>query len=120
MHKIGDILKLTKLTLEHRPTKWGVCVSVSDTLVLFINSNDRSIYECVPLNSVPGRKFPYYNSFIGCHAAYEIFPHHISSIDGRISKDEAQLICEKVSASRRMTKSVKEKITSSLSKEFNL
>lgn len=78
------------------------------------------MYECVPLNQMDGRKFPYYNSFVGCHQAYEVFPHHIVSVDGQITKDEAQTIYDQIDKSKRMSNATKAKILESLKTAFGL
>jgi hypothetical protein len=78
------------------------------------------MYQCIPIKKVDGRKFPYHDSFVGCHNTYEVFNHHIASVDGRISANEAQQIIDKVLTVRTMPKAIKSKIISCLRVEFQL
>lgn len=111
--EVGDICNFFVEGIIPPKNKFALCVHVGDGLFLLINSENRKMYNCVPIPK--GKKFPKYDSFVGTSKVYS--PSDSVKIEyfDKASKEVLNLILEKVKNSKTLSKVIKDKIIKSLS-----
>lgn len=111
--EIGKIYRL-EVNLPNRLDKYAIAVSVSSSGFFLINSENRAMYDCIPLLK-KGRAFPVKNSHIACAEMIIINPEKIVSEVGVIDREDAESIINHVSISRRLPGNEKKQIIQELS-----
>ncbi len=100
--KIGHILRI-EVNMPKRPQKVGICISTNPSAVFYINSEDREIYDCIPIEVKAARYFPTDTSFIGTANVIDCEGKKVIRDYGPIDEQECLALIEKVRSSNRLT-----------------
>ena len=69
MFSVGSVIYVYNDKIVPQKNKYMVCVAVDDDLFLCINSENRRIYECVPITK-KGNPYLSYDSYIACNSVF--------------------------------------------------
>ena len=112
--EVGDILVVKTPELPDRKTKYVVCVCVSHRLGLYINSENREMYDCIILKKTKKRRFLKNDSYIACKNLHKFQKEQVQEVVGCIEGDEVKAIIEKINASKTISSTYKKLIIESL------
>jgi hypothetical protein len=119
--RIGDVLYVYNKDIIPAGSKFSICVNLGPNLFLLINTENRTIYECLPILK-KNNDFLAYDSNIGCHRAFIYSSEELKNAKhvGRLSyKDLENLYKHIRDKVRTLPKVDKEKILKSIDDELN-
>jgi hypothetical protein len=113
---VGKIYKVKDLPIFPKKDKFGLCVSVTEKYFLVINSEDRAIYDCIPIPTKGDGSFPYKDSHIGCKNIFTVEPDQIvSKAVGELDDSMITALSTKILSSKFLTQVQITEITNPLS-----
>lgn len=110
--EVGKIYNL-EVKFKNRDNKYAICVCVSTTEFLLINSKNDPRYDCIPLKK-NGRRFPDYNSFISCSNTIARSEDNIIAAVGELTEQEARVLRDKIMSSESLEQRQIDRIVASL------
>lgn len=76
--EIGDVLYVLNKDIYPEGEKYSICVHITDSLFLLVNSDNRIMYECMPLKKTKDKNlFLQYDSYVGCNQVFTYSPEEL-------------------------------------------
>ncbi|MFA6409308.1 MAG: hypothetical protein WCW01_03950 [Gammaproteobacteria bacterium] len=86
--KTGDIIHLDNYPVEHRKTKWAVVIASEMKWCFCINTNNRSIYACLPIKKIKYSFLLNDEHYIACSMAIEYNEKNITKKFGKLDLED--------------------------------
>jgi hypothetical protein len=118
-YSVGDIVHVSGLPINPKKGKYCVLVCLAPNRFFLVNTENRLIYDCIPLNK-KGRPFPVYDSFIGCKNIFEAEDKQINSVCGKLDDDELRYLLQKITESKFIPQVQKSPLISAIQSELSL
>lgn len=116
-YRVGDIVHVSGLPIVPQKGKYCVLITVGPNQFLLINTENRKMYDCIPLEK-KGREFPVYDSFIGCKNVYTALDEQVDRKVGELDNSEVQAVFSKIETSKFIPKIQKGPILAALKAEL--
>lgn len=113
MVRVGSIIVIDNPTNSKTETKTGIVVAVGSIFVVLVNTENRQMYECVPI-FVRDHAFLGQDRFVGCRAQFEIAPGNVKKIRGHATKADLERILAQINKSRTISAVRKQWLNESL------
>jgi hypothetical protein len=114
---VGKIYNL-EVNFSNRPTKYAVCVCISTTEFLLVNSENKPHYDCIDLKK-KGRPFPDYNCYISCSNTIKRDSSAIIAPVGELDRADATALLEKIRNSEYLEQKQIDRIVAGLEEYLN-
>ena len=120
MFSVGAVVYIYNDQIVPQKNKYMVCVAIDDDLFLCINSEDRRIYECVPIKK-QGNSYLEYDSFIACNRAFRFDTGELKGAHevGRLGYGDLVTLRDHIrDAVRTLASAEKQRIVDALNREL--
>ena len=106
--EIGTIINIFDESIYPAKNIYCACVCVSKNFFLKLNSENRAMYDCIPIS----KKQRQFYGFISCSNVFEYSEEELkkSTIKGNLHFEDIKRIKEKVETSKTIVKMKKEQI----------
>lgn len=115
---VGSIYHISDLPIDPKHGKFAVCVCVAPRLFFLINSENRAMYDCIPLPKMESRSFLNHDSYIGCKFLHEADDNQVDGYKGKLTNEELQALVQKIKSSAFLTKIQKDLLVKSIENEL--
>jgi hypothetical protein len=116
--EVGDVLYLHNKDIYPEGKKYSICIHVVDGLFLLLNTENRKMYECIPLKKTKDANlFLDHDSHIGCNQVFRYSPEELrkaKSVGTLAYKDLERLYNHILNDVKNMPKIYKDKILPAL------
>jgi len=86
--KTGDIIHLDNYPVEHRKTKWAIVVADEMRWCFFINTENRSFYQCLSIKKEKYNFLKNNKHYISCNAPCKYDEKNITNKFGALDKED--------------------------------
>ena len=114
-YKVSGIFLIKDISaVNPKKPKYAVCICIDPVSFLLINSENRPMYDCIPILKKRDRPFPEHDSFIACKNLHTADISQLVSSHGKVDSLELQTNRDKIAGSKFLTRLQKVTILSAL------